>query len=337
MIKRLHAPSILSLCGAAALTLLALTACDPLAPYATPTPQIIIVTAQPTDTALPTSTIAPTATRTLVPTPTETPAPTEIPCDEDTGQMIDFDDFRSATANETLRYRVYVPPCYIQSQKRYPTIILLHGASYTETQWDDIGADEALEQGRRLGVLGPMILVMPYFGVIGTRNTFPPDRSFETYILDELMPAVQRDFCTWNDREHWGIGGISRGGFWAYSIAMRHPDVFGIVGGHSAAFDPDNAPPANNPLELALNATFLAQANLRMYLDVGAQDPASANLQLFSSRLSARGIDHTYVINPSGDHSQDYWTAHVAEYMTFYGETFPRSTSELPSCLEPSP
>ena len=70
--------------------------------------------------------------------------------------------------------------------------------------------------------------------------------------LEELIPAVERDFCTRNDRDHRAIGGISRGGFWAYSLALRHPDIFGIVGGHSAAFDTGNAPPDSNPLELAL-------------------------------------------------------------------------------------
>ena len=105
-------------------------------------------------------------------------------------------------------------------------------------------------------------------------NSFPPKASYETVVLDELMPAVERDFCTWNDRDHRAIGGISRGGFWAYEIALRHPDMFGIVGGHSAAFDAGNAPAAFNPLELALNAPFLTDANLRMYLDNGADDPA---------------------------------------------------------------
>lgn len=314
-----------------------LSACDPLAPFPTPTAQVIIITSEPTATDAPTNTPPPTATRTPAPQPSSTPTETAFPCDEETGQIIPFDDVRSSIAGENLRYRVYVPPCYVQSQKRYPYVMLLHGASYTETQWDEIGADEALEQGMRLGVLGPMIIVMPYFGVIGTRNTYPPDRSYESVILDELIPAIERDFCTWNSRSTRAIGGISRGGFWAYSIGLRHPDIFGIIGGHSAAFSDDIAPPANNPLELALNASFLAQANLRMYLDVGAQDPASANIQLFSSRLTARGIAHTAVVNPTGDHSDDYWTAHVSEYITFYNETFPRASGELPTCLEPSP
>jgi enterochelin esterase-like enzyme len=156
-------------------------------------------------------------------------------------------------------------------------------------------------------------------------------------VLEELLPAVERDFCTWNDRDHRAIGGISRGGFWAYSIALRNPEIFGIVGGHSASFDVSNAPPANNPLELALNAPFLASANLRMYLDNGASDVAGTNLELFSSRLSSRGIAHTYIIHPVGGHDDAYWSSHLQDYLTFYGRDWTRSVDELPSCLQPSP
>src|SRR5262245_37839363 len=133
-----------------------------------------------------------------------------------------------------------------------------------------------------------MILVMPYYGQIGQANSFPPDPSYETVILEELLPAIERDLCTWNDRDHRAIGGISRGGFWAFSIAMRHPDVFGIVGGHSAFFpnDTNEIPAPFNPLELALNSNFLQAAKLRMYLDNGANDSSGPSQQLFSSRLT---------------------------------------------------
>jgi enterochelin esterase-like enzyme len=316
---------------------LLLAACDPLAPVITPTPQVIIVTPEPTITPSPTATLPPSATPTITPTRASTATPTAEPCLDEGGQMVVFDDFRSSIANENLRYRVYIPPCYLESGKRYPYVILLHGLNNTELQWDELGADEMLDQGIRLGALSPMILVMPYMGSIGNDNTFPPDPSYERVILEELIPAVERDFCTWNDRDHRAIGGISRGGFWAYSVGMRHPDMFGILGGHSAFFDTSNAPPANNPLELALNQSFLSDADLRMYLDNGASDYVSANLELFSSRLSARGIPHIYIINPVGDHDDAYWEAHVSEYLTFYSRDWTRNVSELPSCLEPSP
>ncbi len=319
-------------------TLIALIcACDPLAPVITPTPQIIIVTPVPTDTPIATSTPVPTSTPLPTSTPQDTPTPTALPCLADGGQMVDFNDFKSKTANENLKYIVYIPPCYLQTQKRYPYVILLHGLDQDEKEWGNLGIQKALDEGIKLGALAPMIVVMPNFGQIGTRNTFPPDPSYETVVLNELMPAVERDFCTINNRDHRAIGGISRGGFWAYEIALRHPDVFSAVGGHSAAFDEGSAPPEFNPLELALNAPFLANANLRMYLDNGADDPSGTNLQLFSSRLSSRGIAHTYVISPVGGHDDAYWSAHLQDYLTFYGHDWPTQVDTLPSCLQPSP
>lgn len=252
--------------------------------------------------------------------------------------MLAFDDFRSATAGENLRYRVYIPPCYLETQKRYPYVILLHGQGSNELQWDRIGAADTLEQGYRLGVLPPMILVMPYTGTIGNRNPGPNvEGIYEDVVLDELMPAIERDFCTINNRDYRAIGGISRGGFWAYSIGLRHPDIFSILGGHSTVFDQNNAPAAYNPLDLALNVSFLEEASPRMYLDNAASDPAGRGLELFSSRLSSRGIPHTYIIHPLGDHSDDYWSLHVSDYLTFYGRNWPRNVADLPGCLEPSP
>jgi enterochelin esterase-like enzyme len=302
-----------------------------------PTPQIIIITPPPSST--PVSTDTPTPTRTPLPTSTPdfTATPTPFPCETDGGTMLIFDEFRSQIAGENLRYRVYIPPCYLETQKRYPYVILLHGQGTDERQWDALGVDDALDQGLRLGALAPMILVMPYTGSIANRDPFPPAATYEDVILDELVPAIERDFCTWNNREHRAIGGISRGGFWAYSIALRHPDIFGIVGGHSAVFVENNAPPARNPLDLALNASFLEEANLRMYLDNATSDVAGQGLGLFSSRLSSRGIAHTYIIHPLGDHSNDYWSAHVSEYLEFYARTWPRQIADLPSCLSPSP
>lgn len=319
------------------LLVLLICACDPLAPVLTPTPQIVIVTPENTATPAPTATTPPTTTPLPSPTPEDTATPTALPCLQDGGQLVVFDDFRSPTTGENLPYRVYIPPCYQETQARYPYVILLHGLQQDEKEWGNLGIQQALDQGIRLDALAPMIVVMPDMGRIGTEDSFPPQASYETVVLDELLPAVERDFCTWNDRDHRAIGGISRGGFWAYSIALRHPDVFGIVGGHSAAFDTTNAPAANNPLELALNAPFLASANLRMYLDNGAEDPAGTNLELFSNRLSSRGIAHTYIISPVGGHDDAYWSAHLQDYLTFYGKDWPSQVSELPSCLQPSP
>jgi enterochelin esterase-like enzyme len=311
-----------------------LTACDEvsLAPFPTPTQLVIVVTAEPS--ATPTATTPPTATPTQRPSPTPeaTATATIIPCVAEGGQVFQFDDFRSESARETINYRVYIPPCYVETQKRYPLVFLLPGLGEDEAQWEELGVARLLDDSIVQGSLSPMIVVMPELGDVGVENDFPPDPSYEGVIMDELLPIIERDFCTVQDRAFRAIGGISRGGFWAYSIALRHPDVFSIVGGHSAFFDPDNAPGDFNPLDLALNSDDLASADLRMYLDNAAIDFVGANQQLFSSRLSSRGIPHQYIINPTGDHNDAYWGSHVTEYLAFYGRDFPRDSAALPSC-----
>jgi enterochelin esterase-like enzyme len=314
-----------------------LVGCDPLSSQ--PTPAVMIITAIPSATPAPTDTPAATITPIPTLTPVVLPSATAPACDEATGQILHIDQFKSTIADENLRYRVYVPPCYQKTQKRYPYVIVFHGAGQKEDVWEKLGLIASEDQGFKLGILPPMIIVMPYTGEIGNNSFFPPDPSYENVVLDELVPAIERDFCTWSNRDHRALGGVSRGGFWALSIGMRHPDLFGILGGHSAYMTQDlNEVPAEfNPLELASNSALLPDAKLRMYIDNGAQDPSGTNLELLSSHLSERNIAHTYVINPVGAHDESYWSAHISEYLAFYGHNWPRNAGDLPSCLEPSP
>ncbi|MDX1991988.1 MAG: alpha/beta hydrolase-fold protein [bacterium] len=318
---------------------LLIAACDPMMPVATPV--AVIVTAPPSLTPIPRATDTPFPTRTPLPTstPDYTPTPTLFPCEVDSGQVIEINQFPSEIAGgENLRYRVYLPPCYYETERRFPYVVLLHGLSYRETQWEDIGVVDALDQGIRLGALPPMILVMPYYGAIGGTDSFPPDASYENVILDELLPAVERDLCTINQRDFRALGGISRGGFWALEIGFRHPQVFGILGGHSAFVpDPGVVPAAFSPLDIVETSPTLPEASLRIYLDNGSADTSALTLQTLSDRLRSRNISHTYVINPGGDHSNDYWAAHVSDYLAFYGRNWPRAFGELPPCAEPSP
>lgn len=314
-----------------------LVGCEPLVP--TPTPQLIIITAtaSPTPVLTPTPTLTPTPE--VSPTPVPTASPTAVVCPETAGQVIVFAEFSSEIAGRNMPYRVYVPPCYFQLARRYPVVYLFHGASQDDTQWEDLGLLEVLDRGLQLGEYPPMIVVMPYGAGLLPDNTFPSDASLENYLLEELMPRIEKDFCTWEDRAYRAIGGNSRGGFWALSIAFRHPELFSKVGAHSPSLDTDITPAAYNPLELALSAPFLD--TLRIYLDNGAEDPVRPEVERLSTRLVQRRVVHEYVIDPLGTHSDTYWANHLADYLTFYGGTpidgWPRDAGQLPSCLEPSP
>ena len=336
------------------LTFVVLAACEPLAPAQTPVYIVVTgvtpdVTASPAVGALDVAAGTPQpaapgvagVVNTLAPSPTPSPVATALPsptpfkCAELSGRVIQY-TISSAVMGTDLTTYMYLPPCFYESLQRYPYVILLHGTGYDNGMWVDLGAPSVMDQGIANGTLPPMVLIMPDGGLLAELNDQPDDASFETVILDELMPAVERDFCLWASREARAIGGISRGGFWAFSLAFRHPDLFSAVGGHSPHFEEDNAGPDYNPLSLASRLN-LAQTPPRIYLDHGANDYVAANVRRLSDLLRQNGIAHDYFIDPVGDHDMTYWTSHVAEYLSFYGQKWPRDIAALPSCLEPSP
>lgn len=333
------------------LTLWVLAACEPLAPDQTP--RVIVVTGETPATIAwaPTQPIGSTtgtptglsnasgAVSTLTPTPTPSPLPsptTEMPaCDETTGQIIQSSFLSSLSGGEEI-FDLYLPPCFYTTFQRYPYVILLHGTGYDGTMWEQLGIAAVMDNGIISGTLPPMVLVLPNGGSLSELNDQPDGASYETVILDELIPAVETGFCVWSSHQGRAIGGISRGGFWAFSIALRHPDLFSALGGHSPYFESDNAGPDTNPLDL-VNQVSADKFLMRVYIDHAAADIVAANAQQMSDLLTAKGIDHTYIVNETGDHDMDYWQAHLPEYLSFYGQAWPNNSGALPSCLEPNP
>ncbi len=309
-----------------------LPACDPMAQVVEPT--VPTPTLSGTATATPTATLSPTPRPTATPELTATPTP--FPCDED-GLVIDITDNHSETAREDIPYTAYLPPCYGSSSARFPLLLLIAPGPGRRDLMETLNLPAILDEGIRSGAYPPAIVVIAELGRLGSRAQFPPDASASTVIKDELLPAIQRDFCVVEQRTFRAIGGFGQGGFWAIHTAFTAPDLFSVIGGHSAVLD-NSVPPAENPLEIARNSTILPNANFRMYFDNGAPDEAASNgLQLLSDRLTARQIPHTYIINPVGQADAEYWASHVEEYLEFYGRTWPRDYGVLPDCREPSP
>ncbi len=217
-----------------------------------------------------------------------------------------------------MYYTVYTPPCYAAGAD-YPALYLMHGSNEDDGQWVRLGLPEILDTGIAAGTLPPMIVVMPFGEWIANENQFER-ASWENVFLEELMPRVESEYRIRRERAWRAIGGISRGGFWAFEIAFRHPDLFSAVGGHSAFFDPGHAPPEYNPLKLATSAPGIE--TLRIWLDRGKDDFARPGLDLMDAALAARGVGYFYTVYPEGQHNNAYWKQHIETYLWFYAETW---------------
>jgi S-formylglutathione hydrolase FrmB len=142
---------------------------------------------------------------------------------------------------------VYLPPSYAESSRSFPSVYLLHGFSSRAASWligpaVAFGAplvplgdllDEAIEQGRAEEV----IVVMPdgwsKYGCSQWVDS-PTTGYFEQYIINEVVPYIDREFRTISASASRGVTGISSGGNGAWNLGSRHPDVFGAMAPLSA-------------------------------------------------------------------------------------------------------
>lgn len=236
-------------------------------------------------------------------------------CQERQGRVERRGYYSSIAATEMV-YSMYLPPCYDESDQDYPVIYLLHGSNSDDHHWLELGLAETLDAQIASGEMLPMIVALPFGNWIANENRFDAV-SWENVFLLEFMPEIEAAYRVDARQTTRAIGGISRGGFWAFSIAFRHPGLFSAVGGHSAFFARRNAPPEHNPLDLVQNAESIE--SLRVWLDRGVDDFAGPMLDLMHERLNRRGMAHTYLVQP-GEHNNQYWSQHLLEYLRFYAE-----------------
>jgi enterochelin esterase-like enzyme len=139
--------------------------------------------------------------------------------------------FPSPSTNTSRRAFVYTPPGYQNgNKKKYPVLYLQHGWGEDETAWSNQGhANLIMDNLIAEGKIKPFIIVMTY----GMTNTarfgkireFKID-TFQTVLIDELIPYVDANFSTIAKQSHRAMAGLSMGGMETHTITLNKPDVF---------------------------------------------------------------------------------------------------------------
>lgn len=261
------------------------------------------------------------ATPTPRPASTATPSP---PCTQP-GEIV-TNSLASQWAG-TLNYRIYYPPCYGENGRVYPTLYLLPGNIHTDSIWQDLGLQQVADT-MMLRNNGPSILIVMADGGWIAQNTSGGPGSYESVILQELIPHVEATTCAWADPQGRAIGGLSRGGYWALEIAFRHPNEFAGVGGHSAALVDSYAGPDLNPRNTALTQEL---GSLQIYLDIGRSDYLLPPLLTLHEEMTAQQIAHTWVLQ-DGAHEETYWATHLPDYLRWYTALWQAAQLLRPRC-----
>ena len=235
---------------------------------------------------------------------------------------------RSALLGREVAYRVVLPPGYglvTARARRYSVLYLLHGWGGNYDSWLTRGslASHAAEH--------QLIVVTPEGGK-GWYTDAPGGEPYESHLLREIVPDVDRRYRTNANRRGRGVAGYSMGGYGALKLGFRHPELFAFAGSTGGALDAASRADdeslvrafgeANSPARFENDLPRLARefpearrgALPFLYLDCGLGDDWLAVNRDFAATLTARGIAHEYRQRPGG-HVWPYWDAQGREIL----------------------
>lgn len=239
------------------------------------------------------------------------------------GTMKQDISFPSESLGRTMTYRV-IRPANIAPNQKLPVVWLLHGAGEDYRTWSNRSSMATL-------ATHGVVLVMP-----DASNSYYINQAnsahgrYEDYLIHDVVSDVRKHFPNAaTDPEHNAIVGVSRGGYGAFVLGLKHPGMFGFVGGISSALDlPQRTFHWKHPLDSygirqafgpvgsetrQENDPFLLMTRFRgnpsipfLYLGCGDQDPLTAVNARFAKRLATYPFSYT-VETGTGQHDWQSW------------------------------
>lgn len=228
------------------------------------------------------------------------------------GKQIDTLTVYSSKMHREIEVTVIKPETYTPSV-HYPVVYLLNCAGESNKMWLKY-MPEIVE----LANTSKFIFVCPDGGTRSWYIDSPvdPDSQYESFIIDDVLPAIEGSYAVISDRDARFISGVSMGGHGALYLAIRNKHLFSacgsMIGGMDLCYEPDRF---GIDLILGDYATYADRwkANSCMTLVEGLENKElsilfdsspddffyAANVKL-SEKLWAMGIEHTFSVRRGG-------------------------------------
>ncbi len=179
-------------------------------------------------------------------------------------------------------------------------------------------------------------------GIPNARGLGKKARKYSFFVLDEVLPYINRRYRTLPGPVNTAIMGFSLGGLMAFDLAWNHPDVFGAAGVFSGSFwwrtvDQDlHARQESRIMHRRVRDTE-TPGQLRLWFEAGTRDEQEDRdnngvidaiqdttelmdeLELKGFR---RGLDMTYVQVENGEHNQRTWNFVLPYFLRWVFPTF---------------
>lgn len=230
--------------------------------------------------------------------------------------------YRSSIIGDERDYFVYTPPSYRNTRVKLPVLYLLHGFSDMANGWTEVGkAHVILDNLIAQGKAKPMVVVMtlgygiPDYAYPGSTSRNRPGSGLENQtkfgksLLEEVIPAVQKNYRVSNRREDRAIAGLSMGGAEALFIGLNHLETFGSVGAFSSG-----GLPAAKPEDVFADLDAKKASNLKaFYISCGTDDSLIGFHRGFTSWLKEKGFTPVVRETPGG-HVWMNWRRNLIEF-----------------------
>lgn len=248
-------------------------------------------------------------------------------------------ELKSTLLGRTVNYQILYPVRYQSPEnrdKRFPVIYLLHGVTGHSTDWLERTKVALYATHYDLFI----VMVEGANGWYTDSATIPADK-YESYILRELIPDVEKRFRVSTQRESRAIAGLSMGGYGAIKFGLKYPEMFALAASMSGAFRGPSWTgqdlkdfgvvrdsvlqtfgPADSPTRAANDVYKLARAVPAprigtlpyFYLDCGTEDFLYGNSRELAALFVELKMPHEYRELP-GSHSWPYWDAQIQEIL----------------------
>ena len=255
---------------------------------------------------------------------------------------LDYQKLTPTNTGKTIRYSVYTPPNW-QAREQLPLVVFLHGAGSTHRSFEHFGANKYFDEKIQQGIMPRVILVSPKGGFGFWENWADGTHNYRDWIIDDILPTVQKDYNTLGCPDHCHVMGLSMGGFGALRFAYLSDNTFSSVSAISAPIigEEEKGQTENSflikllfPFERIFGKNFSENynsdgiekvwlenertQNVRLQLIVGDKDfkQMRINNQRFHEGLSENNIDHEYIIY-QGKHKWKDWIPNFAHSINF--------------------
>lgn len=213
--------------------------------------------------------------------------------------------------------RLYLPPHYEQSQRRYPVLYMFDGQNLFDVATGYAGewqVDEQLDQLAKAGELELIVVGIDHGGERRNQELSPFDhpeigraqgQAFIHDVVNVIKPWVDSQYRTQPDAAHTGVMGSSLGGLMAHYAGQQYPQVFGRVGVLSPSYWV--AP------SLTQMVTPTPAAGSRWLISMGTAEGGSMvpDSQFVASTLRHVGSPYamSYQLIPAAMHREAAWQA----------------------------